>query len=66
MPGVELGDYTIVAAGAVVTNDFTNGYCILGGLPVCIIKELNRNSVIEYKNKTAYKGYVRVQIPNKM
>jgi len=40
LSGVHLGDYTIVAAGAVVTKSFEKGNCILAGTPAKIIKEL--------------------------
>jgi len=33
LPGVVLGDYTIVGAGAVVTKSFLEGYCTIGGVP---------------------------------
>jgi acetyltransferase-like isoleucine patch superfamily enzyme len=45
LPGVELGDHTIVGAGAVVTKSFPNGYCVIGGNPAKIIRELNRNEI---------------------
>lgn len=38
--GVELGNRTIVAAGAVVTKSFPEGNCIIGGIPAEIIKYL--------------------------
>ncbi len=40
LPGVELGNHTIVAAGAVVTKSFKNGNCILAGVPAKVVKEL--------------------------
>lgn len=40
LPGVELGEQTIVAAGSVVTNSFTDGKCIIAGTPAKIIKRL--------------------------
>ncbi|PID26710.1 MAG: hypothetical protein CR982_08710 [Candidatus Cloacimonadota bacterium] len=40
LPGVELGDHTIVAAGAVVTKSFPKGNQIIGGNPAKVIKEL--------------------------
>ncbi len=43
LPGVQLGDFTTVAAGAVVTESFTEGYCVLGGSPARVIKQLNRD-----------------------
>jgi acetyltransferase-like isoleucine patch superfamily enzyme len=33
LPGVTLGPYTVVAAGAVVTRSFHEGHCILMGMP---------------------------------
>lgn len=41
LPGVELGDSTIVGAGSVVTKSFKKGYCVLAGNPAKIIKELS-------------------------
>jgi acetyltransferase-like isoleucine patch superfamily enzyme len=32
------GKYVVVAAGAVVTNDITKDYCVVGGCPAKIIK----------------------------
>jgi acetyltransferase-like isoleucine patch superfamily enzyme len=46
LPGVHLGDHTIVGAGAVVTKSFSNGYCIIGGNPAKVIKELKKNDLL--------------------
>lgn len=40
LPGVELGKNTIVAAGAVVNQSFTEGNIILGGTPARILKRI--------------------------
>ena len=40
LPSVELGDHTIVAAGAVVNKSFKQGNCILAGVPAKVVKEL--------------------------
>lgn len=40
LPGVTLGDHTVVAAGAVVTKSFPEGHCVLAGVPATIIKKL--------------------------
>ena len=40
LPGVVLGDHTVVAAGAVVTKSFPEGHCILGGVPARILKTI--------------------------
>jgi len=42
LPGVVLGDFTIVGAGAVVTKSFAEGYCVIAGNPATIIKQLNK------------------------
>ncbi len=42
LPGVVLGDFTIVGAGAIVTKSFPDGYCVLAGNPAIIIKQLNK------------------------
>lgn len=47
LPGVKLGPHTIVAAGAVVTKSFEDGYCIIGGVPAKKIKDLDISSFIE-------------------
>lgn len=59
MPGVVLGDWTVVAAGAVVTKSFEEGYCIIGGLPAVKIKELEKEKCIPFTNKVLYNGYIR-------
>lgn len=40
LPGVKLGDNTIVAAGAVVNSSFEDGNVIVGGTPARILKVL--------------------------
>jgi hypothetical protein len=41
LPGVILGNYTTVAAGAVVTKSFPEGYCVVGGVPARVIRTLS-------------------------
>ena len=43
LPAVELGDFTVVGAGSVVTKSFPEGYCVLAGNPARIIKHLNKD-----------------------
>ena len=59
MPGVELGDWTVVGAGAVVTKSFPEGYCVLGGVPARLIKSLEKEKCIPFFNKIGYNGYIR-------
>ena len=40
LPGVEIGDHTVVAANAVVNRSFKEGNCILAGVPAKIVKKL--------------------------
>lgn len=58
MPGVTLGDYTIVAAGAVVTKSFEDGYCVLGGVPAKLIKKIDREDCILHRSEFEYNGYI--------
>jgi len=51
LPGVQLGDYTIVGAGAVVTKNFPDGYCVLAGNPAKIIRPLDRNLIARAKSE---------------
>lgn len=40
LPGVILGDHTIVGAGAVVTKSFVEGHCVVAGNPAKKIRDL--------------------------
>ena len=41
LPGVVLGDHTIVGAGSIVTKSFPDGYCVIAGNPAKKIRELD-------------------------
>lgn len=58
LPGVILGDFTIVAAGSVVTKSFLDGYCVIGGVPAKKIRDLDRSKCIPFKNKYEYNGFI--------
>jgi acetyltransferase-like isoleucine patch superfamily enzyme len=58
MPGVTLGDFTIVGAGAVVTKSFPEGHCIIGGVPAKQIKELDKEKCIRYELEPKFYGYI--------
>jgi len=60
MPGVTLGDHTIVAAGAVVTESFPEGYCILGGVPARKIKTLDPALCVEKRTRIEFIGFKKV------
>ena len=42
LPGVQLGDRTIVGAGAVVTKSFVDGHCVIAGNPARLLRLLPR------------------------
>lgn len=43
LPGVQLGDGTIVGAGAIVTRSFPNGNCVIAGNPARVVKEVSHD-----------------------
>jgi acetyltransferase-like isoleucine patch superfamily enzyme len=46
LPGVQLGDDTVVAAGAVVTKSFPSG-CVVAGVPAKVIREVGASPTVE-------------------
>ncbi len=58
LPGVTLGERTIVGAGAVVTKSFPEGYCVIAGNPAHIIKTLDREKFIPTRFQEEFYGYV--------
>lgn len=61
MPGVTLGDNTIVAAGSVVTKSFPEGHCVIGGVPAKVIKYLEKEKCVKYEINPKYHGYIRAE-----
>lgn len=59
LPGVELGDFTIVAAGSVVTKSFIEGYVVIGGIPAKAIKSIDPNNCTRHESKNKYNGYIK-------
>lgn len=47
LPGVTLGDRTIVGAGAVVTKSFEKGNCVIAGNPAKVIRLLDSEPIDE-------------------
>jgi len=58
LPNVVLGDHTTVAAGAIVTKSFPEGYCIIGGNPAKMIKKIDPSTVCEPRSEHEYYGYI--------
>lgn len=58
LPGVRLGTRTIVAAGSVVTKSFPNGYCVIGGTPASIIKKLEVDKFVPWKDEEEFYGFI--------
>lgn len=45
LPGVKLGNHTVVGAGSVVTKSFEEGYCVILGNPAKIVRQLNYRDI---------------------
>jgi acetyltransferase-like isoleucine patch superfamily enzyme len=58
LPGVKIGDFTVVGAGAVVTKSFPEGHCIIGGVPAKKIKELEKEQCVRYELEPKFHGYI--------
>lgn len=58
LPGTTLGEYTIVAAGSIVTKSFPDGYCVIGGNPAKVIKTIEPENCILHESDYKYNGYI--------
>ncbi len=58
LPGVSLGDFTVVGAGSVVTKSFPEGYCVIGGNPAKIIRKTDPQKCVRFKSPREYFGYI--------
>ncbi len=58
LPGVMLGDHTIVGAGAVVTKSFPDGYCVIAGNPASKLKDLDQTACEKHRSPHEYHGYI--------
>lgn len=61
LPGVTLGDFTIVGAGAIVTKSFENGYCVIAGNPARIIRQLEKITCLRFEEDITYIGYIPIE-----
>lgn len=62
LPGVILGDYTIVGAGSIVTKSFPEGYVVIAGNPAKIIRHLDEKLVKPFKSEYEYNGYIKAEL----
>jgi len=60
LPEVELGDFTIVGAGAIVTKSFPEGKCVIAGNPAKKIKDLDPEKCLYFTTYNPYIGYMSV------
>lgn len=51
LPGVVLGDHTIVGAGSVVSKSFPDGNCVIAGSPAKIIRLIEAKNAYENSHK---------------
>lgn len=58
LPGVELGDFTTVGAGAVVTKSFPEGYCVLVGNPARPLRQLDRAKCVVTEPPFRWHGFI--------
>jgi acetyltransferase-like isoleucine patch superfamily enzyme len=59
LPGVELGDFTIVGAGSVVTKSFPEGYCVIAGNPAKVVRQLEPEKCVRFSYAHDYIGFHR-------
>ena len=57
LPGVVLGDHTVVGAGSVVTKPFPEGRCVIAGNPAKLIRTLEPDRLVRYRHVHRYRGY---------
>lgn len=62
LAGVVLGPRTIVASGAVVTKSFPEGLCVLAGVPAKIVKKLDEEKFVRWKEQYEYYGYIAADV----
>lgn len=58
LPGVRLGDFTVVGAGSVVTRSFDEGFCVIAGNPARKLRDLDPARCIPGKTEGGYVGYL--------
>lgn len=57
LPGVVLGDHTVVAANSVVKDSFPEGYAVVAGAPARVVKTLDKDKVKKVSAEHEYIGF---------
>jgi acetyltransferase-like isoleucine patch superfamily enzyme len=58
LPGSNLGDFTVVAAGSVVNKPFLEGHCVIAGAPAQVIRKLDPAMCVAYRDPHEYYGFL--------
>ncbi|GJL90299.1 MAG: hypothetical protein DHS20C03_40080 [Minwuia thermotolerans] len=58
LPDVTLGDFTVVAAGSIVTKPFLEGHCVIAGNPARKIRDLDPERCQPRSEPEPYVGYM--------
>ena len=58
LPGSNLGDFTVVAAGSVVNKPFLDGHCVIAGSPAKVIRKLEPAECVAYRYQHEYYGFL--------
>jgi acetyltransferase-like isoleucine patch superfamily enzyme len=63
LPGVKLGDHTVVGAGSIVTKSFPEGHCVLAGNPAVIVKGIDSEKCSDRKmNKSILDIFLKINL----
>jgi acetyltransferase-like isoleucine patch superfamily enzyme len=58
LPGVTLGDFTVVGANTTVTKSFPEGHCVLVGSPAKQVSFVDIEKCVRHMSKHEYHGFI--------